>query len=215
MIVVLLVLVLTSDTTTEESAQPTILITGAAGFIGFHTARKLSNTKPHYQLVGLDNFDPYYDVNLKHHRANLLQQQSDVTFYEGDVCDERLLKHMFDKYHVTMVIHLAAQAGVRHSINDPLAYVRSNIECFVVLLEQLRHHNVSISVTDSTKMMILLLYRKQFCCMHHRPVFMAKILHCHFLLSRVLVTLVTFMQHQSYPMRCLQTHIVMSTRCGL
>ena len=133
---------MTGDTTNDE--QSTTLITGVAGFIGFHMARKLSNTKPRYQLVGLDNFDPYYDVNLKRHRAELLQQHSDVILHEGDVCDEQLLLHLFDKYHVTMVIHFAAQAGVRHSINDPLAYVRSNIECFAVLLEQLRHYKVSL-----------------------------------------------------------------------
>ena len=136
------VLLLTGDSTNEEDEQPTILITGAAGFIGFHMAKRLSGVKPHYELVGLDNFDPYYDVNLKHDRATLLQQQHDVIFYEGNVCDERLLKHLFDKYHVTLVIHFAAQAGVRHSINDPLAYVRSNIECFAVLLEQLRDYKV-------------------------------------------------------------------------
>ena len=135
-------LLLAADTTNEEYQQPTILITGAAGFIGFHLARKLSSVKPHYQLVGLDNFDPYYDVNLKHDRASLLRQQYGVTIHEGDVCDKRLLKHLFNKYHVTMVIHFAAQAGVRHSINDPLAYVRSNIECFVVLLDQLRQYKV-------------------------------------------------------------------------
>lgn len=128
------------DTMNEETTQSTILITGAAGFIGFHMARKLSTTKPHYRLVGLDNFDSYYDVNLKYHRAKLLRQQNDVTVHEGDVCDERLLKHLFDKYYVTMVIHFAAQAGVRHSVTDPLAYVRSNVECFAVLLEQLRHY---------------------------------------------------------------------------
>ena len=94
--------------------------------------------------MGLDNFDPYYDVNLKRHRAELLQQHHDVILHEGDVCDERLLSHLFDKYHVTVVIHFAAQAGVRHSINDPLAYVRSNIECFTVLLEQLHRYKVSI-----------------------------------------------------------------------
>ena len=133
---------LTAATTNEEDKQPTILITGAAGFIGFHMARRLSDIKPQYHLVGLDNFDPYYDVNLKHDRAKLLRQQHDVILHDGDVCDKRLLKHLFDEYHVTMVIHFAAQAGVRHSIDDPLAYVRSNIECFVVLLEQLRHYKV-------------------------------------------------------------------------
>ena len=81
-------ILLTVDSTNEETTRPTILITGAAGFIGFHTARKLSYTKPDYQLVGLDNYDSYYDVNLKHHRVNLLQQQHVVTFYEGDVCDK-------------------------------------------------------------------------------------------------------------------------------
>ena len=135
-------LLLWTADTSEEDKQPTILITGAAGFIGFHMARKLSEVKPHYQLIGLDNFDPYYDVELKHDRAKLLWQQHNVITHDGDVCDKRLLKHLFDKYHVTMVIHFAAQAGVRHSIDDPLAYVRSNIECFVILLEQLRQYKV-------------------------------------------------------------------------
>lgn len=136
----------TVDTADATNEQATILITGAAGFIGFHMARKLSVIKQHYHLIGLDNFNSYYDVNLKYHRADLLQQQYSVKIFEGDVCDKQLLKHLFDKYHVTMVIHFAAQAGVRHSMIDPLAYVKSNIECFAVLLEQLKHYKVILLV---------------------------------------------------------------------
>ncbi|XP_065886387.1 uncharacterized protein [Dysidea avara] len=102
-------------------------------------SRRLLTTKPLYRLVGLDNFDPYYDVSLKHNRVNLLRKEG-IKFHRGDVCDERLLKHILTEYHVTMVMHFAAQAGVRHSVNDPLAYIRSNVECFVTLLDTLQHY---------------------------------------------------------------------------
>lgn len=126
---------------TRDPAQQTVLITGAAGFIGFHMSRRLLTTKPLYHLVGLDNLDPYYDVNLKQNRVSLLRQDG-MKFLKGDVCDERLLKHILTEYHITMVIHFAAQAGVRHSVTEPLAYIRSNVECFVTLLDTLQSYQV-------------------------------------------------------------------------
>jgi len=132
---------ITAALSKDEQVQQTVLITGAAGFIGFHMSRRLLTTKPLYRLVGLDNFDPYYDVSLKHNRVNLLRQEG-IKFHKGDVCDKRLLRHVLTEYHVTMVIHFAAQAGVRHSVNDPLAYIRSNVECFVTLLDTLQQYQV-------------------------------------------------------------------------
>ena len=136
-----IIVMITAALSKDEPVQQTVLITGAAGFIGFHMSRRLLTTKPLYRLVGLDNFDPYYDVSLKHDRANLLRQVG-IKLHRGDVCDERLLRHMLTEYHVTMVIHFAAQAGVRHSVNDPLTYIRSNMECFVPLLDTLRQYQV-------------------------------------------------------------------------
>jgi len=191
----------------DEPTQQTVLITGAAGFIGFHMSRRLLTTKPLYRLVGLDNFDPYYDVSLKQNRVNLLRQDG-MKFHKGDVCEERLLRHILSEYHVTMVIHFAAQAGVRHSVNDPLSYIRSNVECFVMLLDTLQHYQVIYTLTII--MPSHCCYRVYDCCMHHRQVFMVGTLPYHSLPNKPRVTLETSMQLRNYPMKCLPTHTVVS-----
>eukprot|EP01135_Chromosphaera_perkinsii_P012351 Nk52_evm19s2640 gene=Nk52_evmTU19s2640 len=122
------------------SAEPkSVLITGAAGFIGFHLAKALLKENGKSTIVGLDNFNDYYDVNLKMERAWELKQ-SGVPVIVGDVCDQDLLRELFEKHKFTHVAHLAAQAGVRYSTVNPYSYVRANIECFVKVLEIVKDH---------------------------------------------------------------------------
>ncbi len=121
-------------------SQRVVLVTGAAGFIGYHISRALAEDWK-ATVVGLDLFTDYYDTQLKHDRADELIKIG-VTLYRGDVCDAQLLLHLFEEHHFTDVVHLAAQAGVRHSLNDPVSYVHNNIGCFEVLLETLKKFNV-------------------------------------------------------------------------
>ena len=116
-----------------------ILVTGAAGFVGHHVMIRLPNA------VGLDNFNNYYDVSLKKERAGLSGR-----VVEGDVCDTLLLDKMLTTYKIKHVIHLAAQAGVRYSLKNPQAYVKSNVECFVALLEVLREKDINLIYASSS-----------------------------------------------------------------
>lgn len=109
-----------------------ILITGAAGFIGFHLALCLS--KRGDKVVGLDNFNDYYSPQLKKDRAHLLSGQG-VSVLAGDVCEGNALNHLVQHHQVTHIVHLAAQAGVRYSLINPQAYIKSNLEGFVNVLE--------------------------------------------------------------------------------
>ncbi|MBS0623543.1 MAG: NAD-dependent epimerase/dehydratase family protein [Verrucomicrobia bacterium] len=112
-----------------------ILLTGAAGFIGFHTAAALKQRGNH--VVGLDNFNSYYDPLLKRKRVALLKQMG-IEVIEGDVTDAELLKQIFQKEEWTHVLHLAAQAGVRYARKHPQSYLKNNLEAFLCLLEQLK-----------------------------------------------------------------------------
>lgn len=116
-----------------------ILVTGAAGFIGMHTALKLHSRDPFAEVVGLDNFNDYYDVKLKRDRAYQLYKKG-ITMVHGNVCDSKLLRRMFNKHKFTHVVHLAAQAGVRKSIQNPQDYVTQNVMCFVELLEVVKEY---------------------------------------------------------------------------
>lgn len=109
-----------------------ILITGAAGFIGYHLA--LSLTKEGVDVVGLDDFNSYYDPELKRNRASLLP----IPIISGAVQDRALLNQLIDQYEVTHLIHLAAQAGVRYSLAAPDTYVDSNLDGFLSVLEACR-----------------------------------------------------------------------------
>eukprot|EP00048_Salpingoeca_helianthica_P017821 m.239166 g.239166 ORF g.239166 m.239166 type:complete len:1465 (-) comp22368_c0_seq1:77-4471(-) len=111
----------------------TILITGAAGFIGFHTAQRLLRDSENV-VVGIDNFDPYYDVSLKHARIQELAHNSSFIFQRGDVCNTTLLAQLFREYRFTHVVHFAGKAGVRASVAAPHEYVANNIGCFRHLL---------------------------------------------------------------------------------
>lgn len=123
-----------------EGAQRTVLVTGSAGFIGFHVSRALVEQWG-ATVVGLDNFNDYYDIQLKKDRTNEIVRAG-VRVYRGDVCDSTLLSHLFSKYQFTDVIHLAAQAGVRHSLEQPVNYIQANVQCFLTLLDTLAHQEV-------------------------------------------------------------------------
>lgn len=112
-----------------------VLITGAAGFIGFHCAQTLK--KVGAEVVGFDNFNDYYSVDLKQARASCLKENG-IPIIRGDLCDQKQLTALFEKYEFTHVLNLAAQAGVRYALKNPHAYLKSNLEGFLNLLENLK-----------------------------------------------------------------------------
>ena len=115
----------------------TVLITGIAGFIGSHLAKKL--LKNGYRVIGLDNINDYYDVKLKEDR---LKQIDGIKFYKVDMIDKISVNKIFEKESPDVVVNLAAQAGVRYSIENPMAYIDSNIVGFMNVLEASRHNNI-------------------------------------------------------------------------
>jgi UDP-glucuronate 4-epimerase len=114
-----------------------ILVTGAAGFIGFHVAQRLLSEGSN--VVGLDSVNDYYDPKLKEARLEILKGQPDFTFAKLDLADREATKALFARHRFPTVIHLAAQAGVRYSLQNPHAYVDANIEGFLNVLEGCRH----------------------------------------------------------------------------
>ena len=125
-----------------------ILLTGAAGFIGYHTAGKLLALG--HEVVGLDNLNDYYDVTLKQARLDRLAARQGFRFVRLDLADEAGMRDLFAREEFQRVIHLAAQAGVRHSLKDPYSYVRSNVTGTLTVLEGCRHHGVEHLVYAST-----------------------------------------------------------------
>jgi len=125
-----------------------LLVTGAAGFIGFHTARKLLERGD--EVVGLDNLNDYYDVQLKLGRLAILEKFPSFRFVKLDLVEREAMKDLFAREQFDRVIHLAAQAGVRYSIENPLAYVDSNLLGFANILEGCRHNGVEHLVYAST-----------------------------------------------------------------
>lgn len=118
-----------------------ILVTGAAGFIGFHLAKRLSAQG--HAVVGLDNMNTYYDIQLKQGRLAQLENTHNFTFVQQDLNDKHALYALFEEEAFTVVVHLAAQAGVRYSIDNPEAYIESNIVGFFNMLEACRNYPVS------------------------------------------------------------------------
>ena len=110
----------------------TVMVTGAAGFIGMHTAIELKRMG--MIPIGYDNVNQYYSVELKGLRIDELKKR-DIPFVRGDVCDVAKLKETIKEHNITRFIHLAAQAGVRYSLDHPLEYTRNNVDCTVNLLE--------------------------------------------------------------------------------
>jgi UDP-glucuronate 4-epimerase len=119
-------------------SDQTILVTGAAGFIGFHVTRQLLAEGRH--VVGLDNLNSYYDPALKQSRLNILRENACFSFVQIDLADRPTMALLFAKHRFAAVVHLAAQAGVRHSIDHPHAYADANLEGFVNVLEGCRRN---------------------------------------------------------------------------
>jgi UDP-glucuronate 4-epimerase len=125
-----------------------MLVTGAAGFIGFHTSRALLDRDE--DVVGIDNLNEYYDPALKESRLDILKSHERFHFERLDICDREGLHALFVKHPITRICHLAAQAGVRYSLTDPYAYQRSNNEGFLNVIELARHHKVDNFVYASS-----------------------------------------------------------------
>ena len=124
-----------------------ILITGAAGFIGSFLAKEWSED----ECVGIDNFDPFYGVDIKKRNLSEIgEKKPSFTFYEGDLLDRALLDEVFCKHDISLVVHLAAKAGVRPSLARPDDYIRANVEASVVLAETMRKFEVSRMVFASS-----------------------------------------------------------------
>ena len=134
----------------------TILVTGSAGFIGANLVMRLLRDMPEGTIVGLDNLNNYYDVSLKEYRLRQVETQSSrnpgihYSFVKGSIADKALVDKLFDEHKFDIVVNLAAQAGVRYSIENPDVYIESNIIGFYNILEACRHHPVEHLVYASS-----------------------------------------------------------------
>jgi len=133
-------------------SNKTVLVTGAAGFIGSNLAKKLLTSYSDVRVIGLDSITDYYDVNIKYGRLNEIDElrKDNWTFIKGSITDKKLVEGLFDQYRPEIVVNLAAQAGVRDSINHPDNYIESNIIGFYILLEAIRHYPVEHFVFASS-----------------------------------------------------------------
>ena len=128
----------------------TYFITGTSGFIGYYLAKRILEENSDIQIIGLDNMNDYYDVSLKEWRLNNLKKYSNYTFIKGSLGDKELINNIFNKYKPSIVVNLAAQAGVRYSIDHPDTYIESNIIGFYNILEACRHYPVEHLVYASS-----------------------------------------------------------------
>lgn len=117
----------------------TVLVTGAAGFIGSNLSKRLLKKVEKIQVVGIDNMNDYYDVRIKEERLKELEQFDNFIFIKGDISDKGTIVNLFEEYKPQIVVNLAAQAGVRYSISNPDAYISSNLLGFYNILEACRH----------------------------------------------------------------------------
>lgn len=125
-----------------------ILVTGAAGFIGFHLSKALLSRGD--KVIGLDNLNDYYDVNLKLARLEQLKPHEQFSFHKMDLCDNEAMADLFAKEQFDVVVNLAAQAGVRYSLENPHSYISANVTGFLNILEGCRHNKVSNLVYASS-----------------------------------------------------------------
>ena len=131
-----------------EFKYTNVFVTGAAGFIGYHLSKRLLENGCH--VAGLDNLNPYYDVQLKKDRLARLTSFENFSFYKMDLADKKALEEIFESTQFDVVVNLAAQAGVRYSLENPHAYVDANIVGFVNLLECCRHNHIQHFVFASS-----------------------------------------------------------------
>ena len=127
-----------------------ILVTGAAGFIGFYLSKRLLEEVKGSKIIGLDNANDYYDVSLKEYRLDVLNKFDNFVFIKGNLADKELVNGVFEKYKPNVVVNLAAQAGVRYSIDHPDVYIESNIIGFYNVLEACRNNPVEHLVYASS-----------------------------------------------------------------
>ena len=130
--------------------KKTILVTGAAGFIGANLVRRICEESPSSTVIGIDNLNDYYDVTLKEYRLKELEKYPSFVFIKGNIADKPLMFEIFEKYRPAVAVNLAAQAGVRYSITNPDAYVESNLIGFFNILEACRHYPVEHLVYASS-----------------------------------------------------------------
>ena len=128
----------------------TVLVTGAAGFIGANLVKRLLADVPTITIIGIDNMNDYYDVGLKEYRLQGLKESDNFVFVKGNIADKILIQSIFEKYKPSVVVNLAAQAGVRYSITNPDAYVESNLVGFFNILEACRNYPVEHLVYASS-----------------------------------------------------------------
>ena len=128
----------------------TILVTGAAGFIGYYLSKRLLDEVEGVKVIGFDNMNDYYDVKLKEWRLNNLTKYDNFIFIKGNLADKTLVDKVFNEYKPSVVVNLAAQAGVRYSIDHPDCYIESNLIGFYNILEACRHNPVEHLVYASS-----------------------------------------------------------------
>lgn len=136
--------------TVIDLKNKTILVTGAAGFIGASLVQRLCETVEGVCVVGFDSVNDYYDVRLKQYRLEQLERYDHFTFIRGNLADKALVDQVFETWHPDLVVNLAAQAGVRYSIENPSAYIEANIVGFFNILEACRHYPVEHLVYASS-----------------------------------------------------------------
>ena len=126
-----------------------ILVTGCCGFIGFHITKELLNNKL-YKVFGIDNLNSYYDLKLKKNRLKIISSSKKFTFFKKDLFDKKKIEKIFKKNKFDIIIHLAAQAGVRYSIQNPNTYFKNNVVCFFNILELSKEYKVKHLIYAST-----------------------------------------------------------------
>ena len=131
-----------------KSKKNKVLITGSAGFIGFHVCKLF--LEKNYNVVGVDNLNSYYDVKLKRNRTRYLKEYKNFKFVKADICNKMILKNIFKKNKFDKVINLAAQAGVRYSIKNPDAYMKSNLIGFFNIIDLCKIYKISHLLYAST-----------------------------------------------------------------
>lgn len=129
----------------NDLRNKTILVTGSAGFIGFHASQKLLEMG--VKVIGLDSINDYYDPKLKNHRNDILKKYNNYKFYQTDISQEKELKKIFEENKIDKICHLAAQAGVRYSLQNPSAYHQSNLQGFINIIECARNFDIKILST--------------------------------------------------------------------